>query len=506
MILSAITQYARSAPESIAIQGQQRSFSYAALNAEIEQTSHLITDIAPTVIGLYMDNGPAWAVIDLAAMQSNIVIVPIALFFSAQQIQHAIENAGIDLIMTDRIDQLRNVLTQIGLDVNRTQAAIVAGNDIQCTSLSTKQPHPLPANTAKITYTSGTTAQPKGVCLSLEKIEWVASALRNATNAHHTDKHLCMIPLSTLLENLAGLYVPLMAGATVHLLPLAAVGIQGSSTFNINQFVKAIATSQASTLILTPALLMALIGSVEAGLLHASPFRFIAIGGASVSPTLLQKAQALQLPVFEGYGLSECTSVVALNTSANHRIGSVGKPLQHVQVSFAEDGEILISGGHMLGYLSDDLTSHAGQNNPIKTGDLGHLDADGYLYVTGRKKNIFITAFGRNVAPEWVERELNLMPNIQQSALFGEAMPTNTAVIVAHPDTSPALIQADIDDVNTHLPDYAKVGQWLLASTPFTLSNNQLTANGRLRRQEIWQHYGQQINTLMNKDLTHGIL
>lgn len=506
MILSAISQHALSSPEKIAIQGQQQAFTYVALKNEIVQTAHFIAEINPKVIGLFMDNGPAWAVIDLASMQCNIVIVPIPLFFSTQQIQHAIENASIDLIITDRIDQFNNVLAQINLHPTDTQEALVADNVIAFASLVTKPHQSLPANTAKITYTSGTTAQPKGVCLNLKQIELVASALQTATQANDTDKHLCIIPLSTLLENLAGLYVPLIAGATVHLLPLAAVGIQGSSTLNINQFVESITTSQASTLILTPELLMALIGAVEADLLNAQTLRFIAVGGASVSPTLLIKAQSLKLPVFEGYGLSECTSVVALNTSTNHRIGSVGKPLQHVQLSFAADGEIFISGADMLGYLSDSITNSPKQSKAIATGDLGHLDEDGYLYVTGRKKNIFITSFGRNVAPEWVERDLNLMPNIQQSALFGEAMPINTAVIVARQNVSNETIQAEIDHVNASLPDYAKVGQWLLATTPFTLSNGQLTANGRLRRQEIWQQYGQQINTLSHKDLTHGIL
>ncbi len=185
----------------------------------------------------------------------------------------------------------------------------------------------------------------------------------------------------------------------------------------------------ATTTILTPQLLHALVAAVEAG--HPAPqqLRFVAVGGAPVAPRLLQRAEALGLPVFEGYGLSECASVVALNTEGARRIGSVGKPLPHARVKFAADGEILVAGATLLGYTG---AAPLQANEFWPTGDTGHLDEQGFLHLTGRKKNIFITSFGRNVAPEWVERELTLHPAIAQAAVFGEARPWNVAVIVPY--------------------------------------------------------------------------
>jgi long-subunit acyl-CoA synthetase (AMP-forming) len=255
----------------------------------------------------------------------------------------------------------------------------------------------------------------------------------------------------------------------------------------------ALIETRASTTILTPQLLHALVAAIEMG--HPAPttLRFIALGGAPVAARLLQRALALGMPVFEGYGLSECASVVSLNTEAAYCMGSVGKPLPHAQLRFADDGEILVSGATLLGYTGEEPVA-AGEF--WHTGDIGHLDAQGFLHLTGRKKNIFITAFGRNVSPEWVERELTLHPAIAQAAVFGEARPWNVAVIVPRSVAAiPAIAQA-IADTNRLLPDYAQIKHWLPASSPFSPQNGQMTPNGRLKRDAIWTHYQREIEAM----------
>jgi len=132
----------------------------------------------------------------------------------------------------------------------------------------------------------------------------------------------------------------------------------------------------------------------------------------------------------------------------------------------------------------------------IKTGDIGYLDADGFLMINGRKKNIFITSFGRNVSPEWVERELTSCDTIVQACLFGEAKPWNTAIILPSVGATFAQIEASIQTVNANLPDYARITEWLPALAPFSIQNQQLTANGRLKRDMIWQQYETQVNAL----------
>ncbi|OIQ78255.1 long-chain-fatty-acid--CoA ligase FadD15 [mine drainage metagenome] len=251
----------------------------------------------------------------------------------------------------------------------------------------------------------------------------------------------------------------------------------------------------ASSAILAPQMLQAMVLAGEGGMPMPAGLRFVAVGGAPVSPHLLARADQLGLPVFEGYGLSECASVVALNTPASRRIGSVGRPLPHVALSFSDDGEILLGGSAFLGYLGQETPPQ-----PWPTGDLGHLDADGFLHLTGRAKSLFITSYGRNVAPEWVERELTLHPAIAQAAVYGEARAFNVAVIVMRPGYSAAAVEAAVQLANRVLPDYARIASWLPAAAPFTPSSGQLTPNGRLKRAAIESAYADALESLYQKE------
>ena len=216
-----------------------------------------------------------------------------------------------------------------------------------------------------------------------------------------------------------------------------------------------------------------------------------------MAPALLSRANQLGLPVFEGYGLSESASVVALNNVADHKIGSVGQLLSHLNIKLSDESEILVKGAGYLGYTNTESEkTDENQQTWLATGDIGYLDDDGYLFINGRKKNIFITSYGRNVSPEWVERDLTSTPVIAQACLFGEAKPWNTALIVSTADATSETINSAIDTINQSLPDYARVSKWLLALEPFSVTNKQLTPNGRLKRDAIWESYQDTINTL----------
>jgi long-subunit acyl-CoA synthetase (AMP-forming) len=487
-LIDTILRWSKECPDSPALLGSQQAISYRELATAIERFGAQLRAAPVRVIGLALDNSPLWAVLDLACLHAGKPVITLPFFFSAEQVAHSIRDAGIDCILTDQPEQYRKLLEAAGIETDAMfthESNGPAFSDIRLRNIAAKT---LPAGTVKVTYTSGTTGHPKGVCLGDGALQQVASSLLAATRGTADDRHVSVLPLSTLLENLAGVYVPLLAGASCHLLPLAEVGLSGSTGLDVKKMLAALIQCKATTTILTPQLLHAMVAAVEAG--HPAPqdLRFVAVGGAPVAPRLLQRAEQLDIPVFEGYGLSECASVVALNTESARRIGSVGKPLPHARVKFAEDGEILVAGATLLGYTGA-APLPAGEYWP--TGDTGHLDEEGYLHLTGRKKNIFITSFGRNVAPEWVERELTLHPAIAQAAVFGEARPWNVAVIVprgATPEALAAVNQA-IEEANRVLPDYARVKHWLPAQAPFLPQNGQLTANGRLKREAIWQHY-----------------
>lgn len=489
-LIAALRHHAACAPQQVALHNDIGALTYGELLTEIEFLAEQLRQLGPRVIALLADNGQGWALADLAAHMAGIPIIPLPLFFSAAQIAHVIRTAGIDLVLTDQPERLRAALQQPDLPV-----APFCG-DLKRVRLPAARPPapPLPAGTHKVTFTSGTTGEPKGVCLNQAIMETVAESLGDASNATRDDRHLCLLPLATLLENVGGLYTPLLAGATVCLPSLASVGLSGSSGLDVVRLVAALCDWQASSAIMVPQMLQAVVAASRAGSILPASLRYLAVGGAPVAPRLLRQAQALGLPVHQGYGLSECGSVVAVSRQGETRLGSVGKALPHVRIEFADDGEILVHGLPWLGYLAERDAQHAPAF--IATGDLGYVDADGFLFLTGRKKNMFITSFGRNVAPEWVEGELVTHPGIAQAAIFGEARPFNCAVIVPHPGTTPGDIETALNNANSRLPDYAQVRAWIPAGDAFTTSNGMSTPNGRLRRPVILDTYATQINAL----------
>ena len=464
---------AESGPQVALAEGERR-LTYAELLGAVAVRGRHLRALGAHRVALALDNGIDWVLWDLAALHAGLVCVPLPAFFSAEQQRHVLDSAGIDCL--------------IGA---ATPGFACVENDIYRRTVV--QPAELHPGTCKITFTSGTTGQPKGVCLDLDTQLAVARSLVAASASRNVERHLCVLPLATLLENIAGVYAPLLAGARVELMPMVQIGLSGASGFDLMRFLQALQAAQPHSLILLPQLLLALVIAAERKLPVPDSLRFVAVGGGRVSTQLLERADALDLPIFEGYGLSECASVVCLNTPEQRRIGSTGQPLGHLQVTLAADGEVLVKGARMLGYLGEP----APQGEWLGTGDLGHFE-QGFLVLHGRKKHQFITAYGRNVNPEWVESELMQQLPVAQAWLHGEALPANVAVLVARfSNTSDAQLQEAVDTVNRGLPDYARVHHWLRADAPFSTNNDLATANGRLRRVALLDHYQSAIDELM---------
>lgn len=494
-MLSAISGHAASRPTAVALSDGEFGLTYAELEKLLSELVERLKDTGAKTLGLALDNSPLWAALDLASLSSGQMLVPLPGFFSHSQLAHVISDSGIDLILTDRME-FRGFFENAGFKVTRVVEHEFCRKIYSEIYIENRAKSRIPFGTSKITYTSGTTGQPKGVCLGLGAIENVAVSLSSAAQASFEDRYLSVLPLAALLENIAGLYVPLLSGAACFLLPLEKVGLYGAAKLDVVKMAGALSEHRATGTNLTPQLLQALLMLLEARpSMNLDSLRFVAVGGAPVSGRLLRRAQSLKLPVYEGYGLSECASVVSLNTPHNHRMGSVGKPLPHVQLKFGEDGEIFAKGAVMLGYSGMEAVA-LGEYWP--TGDTGFLDEEGYLHLTGRKRNIFITSFGRNVAPEWVERELTHHPAIAQAAVFGEGRPWPVAVVVPR---NPEFVEDAIKQANGELPDYAQIAAWVVADAPFTPENGQLTSNGKLKRDSIWPVYRERIEKLYGKEL-----
>jgi long-subunit acyl-CoA synthetase (AMP-forming) len=422
------------------------------------------------VLGVLADNGADWVAVDRAAQRSGITLVPLPAFFTAAQLAHAVQVSRMDTLFC----QEASAAQVLGF----TPAGIPDGMPWHRRSVEPRDDAP---RSSKITFTSGTTGAPKPVHLSAREQWRVARSLRDALVPLGLRRHLCLLPLAVLLENVAGVYAAEIAGAQCCVPPLAEVGMQGAASFDAAACLAAIERWEAESVILLPQMLAALTSALEAGAPIPRRLRFAAVGGARTAPAMLERARRAGLPAYEGYGLSECASVVTLNHPGADRPGSVGRPLAHALVR-VEHGEIQVKR----------------RGRWFSTGDLGRLDAEGFLYVEGRRKNVLITSFGRNVSPEWPEAELISGPAIAQAAVFGESRAHLCAVLVAASAALPdATLERQVDAANARLPDYAQVRRWVRAQASFTSQNGLATANGRPRREAIWRTYGGRLDALL---------
>lgn len=488
-VIDALQARAAQSPAQIALCGENGDATYGDLWHRVRTLSSWLRRQGVAVAGLWGENSIEWIVADLAAWHAGVTLVPLPAFFSPTQRRHVLQSTGLQhgLACGDvpgmavPIDSRPTPVPGIRLDrvgeAGRS-AAIAPG-------------------VCKITFTSGTTGTPKGVCLDTSMLTAVTHAL--ATRIHAAPGmaealrvHFTLLPLSTLLENVAGVYVPLLLGKQVAVRTGAAVGLLGSSRLDVAVLVRALHAAQPHSLIVLPQILLAMVVAAEQGLPPPASLRLVAVGGASTPVALLERARALGMPVFEGYGLSECASVVAFNAPGADRPGSVGRVLEHVRVRI-EDGSIEVAGNVFAGYLGQ--PAHE-RDAWLDTGDLGRLDDEGFLYVTGRRKNLIVSSYGRNVSPEWVEAELALCPSIAQSMVIGEAQPFLAAIVVPGNGATAAEIARDIATVNAGLPDYARLHRFILAAQAFTTANASLTDNGRLRRETIAAHHAASIAAL----------
>lgn len=467
-VLRAVGDHARLDPERLALTAVDRSLTYAELVDAIEvlsaQLGLLMAESPPSApVAISVENSIAWVVLDLALIRLGRPSLPLPGFFTAEQRAHALADAGAGWLITLASAGPLEVAGQ-GLLVEQ-----LAGRDAGLHDL-----------TAKVTYTSGSTGRPKGVCLSLDQMEDVAASLVAVIGADYAGVHLPILPLSILLENVAGLYPTLLAGGRYHLETPSALGLQNPFQPDLGRLVETIGGSGATSLILVPELLRGLMMAMTFTGARLPKLNLVAVGGAKVAPDLLARAEAVGLPVYEGYGLSECASVVALNTPAQRRVGTVGKALPHLWLQIDADGEIIVGPRPFLGYAGGEPSL-----GTVRTGDLGRRDDDGFLHIDGRRSNTIITAFGRNVAPEWVESELLAQGAIRQAVVFGEAQDQLGALIVPlSPGVPEAAIAEAVGRANTALPAYAQVGRWRICP-PFDREAGELTGNGRPRREAI---------------------
>jgi long-subunit acyl-CoA synthetase (AMP-forming) len=389
----ALARHAHRTPCKTALRSGARSIDYAALAAFLAESAKTLAGPS-RIVGITASDPLEAALADLALTYCGHVSVHLPSFFSIAQRDHIIHAAGI-------------------------QSCIGAG-ETKVTTESLPRPEDCPpmdgllaapiAGARRIIFTSGSSGTPKGVVIGEGQMAAAIAGLEKAIAPGAEDRHLSLLPMAQLLEQVAGLYLPLLAGAEVSFCPEALAALFGGPMAPVMAMMQ---LARPTTTILVPALLSRMVSELKAGEAEApDSLRLMAVGGAMTSPALMADARAQGLPVYEGYGLSECCSVVSLNHPRCARPGTVGKILDGVEVCI-EDGEIVVSGPTVMeGYVGQAPVTRAWH-----TGDLGRIE-DSYLIVEGRKDWLIVTPQGRNINPEWVESCLCADPCIPAAGLY----------------------------------------------------------------------------------------
>ena len=467
-LFDALARHAREHPRAELMRDEHGLLTRAEVIARISAVAEKLHGL-PKAIGIYADNGSDWAIAQLAGVLAGKTVVPLPTFFSPDQLGHIVRDASVECILAS--DALRETATRFGIRAEPIEAA--------------PSDAPLPDlrdGFEQVIYTSGSTGRPKGVRHGRRQMHWSMTTLAMASGARADDRYLSVMPLPLLLETLCAVFVPALVGASVQFDKRLA-GALGSG--RVVGLAAAFDQHRPTMSVLVPDLLRIWTAELMASRQRApSSLRYVAVGGAPVPQPVADAAWHLGIPAHEGYGLSECCSVVAVNRSGRRRPGTVGEPLPGLTLSI-EQGEIVVSGPTVMdGYLGQPPV-----RGPWHTGDLGSLD-DGYLTVRGRKDNLIVTALGRNVSPEWIETMLLADPKIAACAVVGHGAPQLTAVIVPSrlgADWFGAATAADItillDRLCASAPRYAVPNEAVVVAAEAAIATGLLTGNGRIARQ-----------------------
>ena len=289
-----IAELAISQPHAYALWGDELKLDYAELEAEIRLRQQILRDMNARVVAVSLENGPDLMIWDLAILFEELACLALPPFFTAAQRLHCLAQSRADLVIggVDHEDEME-------------QAGFQYREGFWVRPVS--EHSALPAGTAKLTFTSGTTGTPKGVCLSADGVLSVARELHHASESQHPRHHLSLLPLAILLENI-GCYAALYAGAMISLPSQGALGMRGASGVDLPRLLATLKLRRPHSMILVPQLLLLLVTACEIGAFDSRDLRFVAVGGAKVSHELLLRAE--RVGIFKFYSSNDTEIVV----------------------------------------------------------------------------------------------------------------------------------------------------------------------------------------------------
>lgn len=499
-LIQALLTHAQQTPQKPAFCEGDAALSWRGLAERVAALAEVLAaDGQPTeVVALTGGNSLSWVVGFLAAQAAGKTLVPIPAFFSAEQAQAVLQDAGAVRVLTSDDSPLPPAVSglpqvAVGQAVGSFEGDKLGNLD----SLAGLGDQP----TRLIIYTSGSTGRPKGVRLTSGQVDWTAERLAELAGVGAGDRYLSLLPLSMLLETICAVMIPVLVGGQSVLASTVAREVVRGSAADLASLFEA---EQPSMSLMVPQLLGLYTKQlITRGLAPPKSLRFVAVGGAPLAPGLAQAARQVGLPIFEGYGLSECASVVAVNRPGSSAdaapadavpAGQVGLPLPGLTVTI-DQGEIVVEGPNVMdGYL------HGAEAGPVwRTGDMGALDDQGRLTIFGRKDNLLVTPTGRNISPEWIEAMLGADPRLAAACLLlvpddaagdstGDVGQNLTMLLIPLPghrwflEASAAALLAYVQQACQSAPDYAVPQAAVLLPIDQALSLGVLSPRGGLNR------------------------
>ena len=543
--------------------GVWQDLSYAELGTIVEE-------IASGLVALGIEPGdrvcilaetcPEWAQVQFAVVAAGAIVVPIYPTNSPDECEWVIGNSGAvaviceDAAQLDKVEQVRSALPDLKHIVliqpvpgQQSLAELRAlGSDSDRAEVHRRTEASTPDDPILIIYTSGTTGRPKGCVLTDRNLMYCAAVAPEMGISSPDDVDYLFLPLAHVFAQTInidataiGAVVAYCSNGAKNLMPdLAEVRPTGFPS--VPRMFEKIYTKVAGDIpaekleamvrdTLTVRRLEAagepVPEEVHASAAAAAPvfaavrqlfggqIRWAISGAAPIAPEILEFFKAADVPVYEGYGLSESAANGTVNTGDAWRIGTIGKPLPGVEVSVAPDGELLMRGPNIFaGYWNNpDATADTMQDDWLLTGDLGTVDDDGYVRITGRKKDIIITAGGKNLTPSEIENDLRQCPLISHAVMHGDRRPYPVALItldaeyvlpwaqaqglptdlptLAGLDRTRETIQQVLDQVNSRYAQVAQIKRFAVLDHDFAQETGELTPTQKLKRQVINEKY-----------------
>ena len=534
-------------------------------------------------VALLAENRYEWAVTDLAVLGLGAVLVPIYPTLLAAQVHELLTNCEPKVVVVSTTDQLEKVRAAVaGLPDVRAlvvmdplppggppgEQALTAlmerGATLRgCTpgSFVRTAETVRPEDLATIIYTSGTTGEPKGAMLTHGNIASNVEGSLRVLRYQAPDRYLSFLPLCHIFERMAGFYSILACGAgivyaeSIETVGSDALEVKPTIMCGVPRFFEKVHARITGAAAAHPPALRALFGwalglgdaraQAHFGRRRLAPLsalqlpladwlvlsrirgrmggrlRFCVSGSAPLSPAVIEFFFAIGIPIVEGYGLTETSPVICVNPLGREKPGTVGPPIPGVEVRIGEEGEILTRGPHVMQgyYRNEAATREVLRDGWFHTGDIGHLDADGYLVITDRLKDVLVLAGGKKVAPQPLEKALQRSHWITEAVLLGDRRPYVVALIVPdfavleveakrrgwpegprrtlleRPEVQ-AIYQAELDRLNKDLARYEQVKRFALLERELSVEAGELTPKLSVKRRVVSANFAAAIEEL----------